>query len=54
LRTIQVLLKTNQKANAEVHKVKIEQTVCYQAPPTPTHAETARVSTSTAPSSPLK
>ena len=31
-----------------------EQAVGYQAPPTPTHAETARVSTSTAPSSPLK
>jgi hypothetical protein len=31
-----------------------EQAVGYQAPPTPKHAETARVSTSTAPSSPLK
>jgi hypothetical protein len=31
-----------------------EQAVGYQAPSTPTHAETARVSTSTSPSSPLK
>jgi hypothetical protein len=31
-----------------------EQAVGYQAPPTPTHAETARVSTSTSPSCPLK
>ena len=31
-----------------------EQAVGYQAPPTPTHAETARVSASIAPSSPLK
>ena len=31
-----------------------EQAVGYQAPPTPTHAETARVSTSTSPSSPPK
>jgi hypothetical protein len=31
-----------------------EQAVGYQAPATPTHAETARASTSTAPSAPLK
>ncbi len=31
-----------------------EQAVGYQAPPTPTHAETARVSTSTTPLTPLK
>jgi trimeric autotransporter adhesin len=31
-----------------------EQAVGYQAPPTPTHAETARVSTSASPSIPLK
>ena len=31
-----------------------EQAVGYQAPSTPTHAETERVSTSTAPSSPVK
>jgi hypothetical protein len=31
-----------------------EQAVGYQAPPTPTHVETARVATSTASSSPLK